>query len=1489
MKIKRKMYGLEYKYTKTRPSDFYKNFTMSSALPVIAEIDDNFGILYKNLNGLRNDDNQTLIITLTRFRKNVSFQWLNSFTRVNPHICLSTVISTILGYTENSDATVRVNAYSTLGALLLCVAPFSPLLFIRAFGHATSQLPVSPKMSVAIINMFVYLSRFVSPVRITEFVSMVPVVHHFGVDVSDYIQHLPQIIPLMKVLPVEFHQNILRSILVSCGRKPNYAFANSVFLLIQLNKEQLTKDCLSFCAGNNLEDAIVWLGPFLLADDEIYDIMGVENHELFLSNAIKIFMRPKPQLSLFEYSCKIANIFLKKSRGTDLHEAIHTRIYTTIPENLSIPFKAKLLNLPTPISEIKLEAGDADSLKGAKLNAAVTYFLDKFNIDNVDADQVAEFFIPYKESENDLYCTFVDAFGTCITELLKRCKKTIHIELLDFILRKKNKNWVHDETVCKMIDRIPLSIVMKQMPTYQDLVFDRLLEYALSTTDRLFNSAIDSIIKVASYSNINDLLSRIFKSDWLSDAVSQRRFRLLACLSKLFRTSAFQQFVDIAYESILEYDNISLLSNAYDFLSHIPIDHMPDELRDFSFEFIAKQYQSFSHRKMDYPQNHYDVPMPPGSFVETLDTDIVANPSFDHVTVMEPVMNCFSFLYSIPRALLVDTDTLFWDSFYLVPILGHYALDAARTLISTTSPYYDHLWNLGLETFKATSKDEVSASCVKLFTNCPKPLPPVVNEMLQKYLSTVGTAPELIFLAFIIVDQNDHELAMAGVNKLLGQLESVEACKILFKLVHVMGSSLIKEIKDEHAPALLQYACDIGEPFSTRVLNYFQTTPLDVWPVGDPEMDACTYKLLSKHDRIKLDEQLLARLDRQHWDFVIVYNTIFDLEFVPKFIEENPDTFAKIDVSFFAAPPPPPEPFEFKPVTDKLKIASIQPNVKRGEFIEDLALIESLCSSGRIKVSNEIFDKMYNLALQNEHVKTMKAIIDYSLRQEFNINLDELLQHKQLCLDDKIFPLVIQLPKKPIKEFPQPLLELCEEKVGEKIVPELILKAESNESIMALIKVDPNFFVQYVIDIEEYRAHRLLKVLPLMNNILIDADQLAVLITRTLPIYIELTSNRKKIVFLRFVATALTCIKAQRKTALFQTILVQANNRLPDILVDITASMLFELTNLITVILPTVPSSDNIYRCVIHALGFGTTSMYTWLLIASALSNMKGETFPCLAQQNFEAIMTHGLPSLRANGLRALALFLLPTSAPKAFQLVSALAIHVYNNYENFNQNFRTAQAVILLLSRILVSANCDQIPVPFFSGFVNNFIAKLTSPQFTMAVSLFPQLSLRVGKLFESLLSSPYCSYEVTEAVRETYRVLSDAGKRTKDQMFFDYLERIEKFFLKYPTFENGQILLKVIADGGENVDAPSYLYSKLPMIVTNFIPLFQTLVLFYKDAKPMIKESCDVIVESMGSVIQPASRGQALRLLVGGGDIQTATALAAAELDDMSKVDGL
>lgn len=88
-----------------------------------------------------------------------------------------------------------------------------------------------------------------------------------------------------------------------------------------------------------------------------------------------------------------------------------------------------------PIENLQDNYNDNDSLRGARLAALATHFED--DMETCDADQIAEMLTSYQDSDNDLYCTFVDSFAGCIKEMLFKCKGRTHINILEFILKKK--------------------------------------------------------------------------------------------------------------------------------------------------------------------------------------------------------------------------------------------------------------------------------------------------------------------------------------------------------------------------------------------------------------------------------------------------------------------------------------------------------------------------------------------------------------------------------------------------------------------------------------------------------------------------------------------------------------------------------------------------------------------------------------------------------------------------------------------------------------------------------------------------------------------------------------------------------------------------------------------------------------------------------------------------------------------------------------------
>ena len=164
----------------------------SITLTTLSHIDPTFYEICCYENGDRPEfEMHDIFVLMTTFRRNLSFQWIESIREDLRIEMLTKVIMTLLSLADDKNTTLRLAAYSTIGTLILSVAPYSPSSFITAFADAIPWMSVSSKISIAIINSFISLMRFISPVRINTYIEKMPILHHFSADVSDFIQFLP--------------------------------------------------------------------------------------------------------------------------------------------------------------------------------------------------------------------------------------------------------------------------------------------------------------------------------------------------------------------------------------------------------------------------------------------------------------------------------------------------------------------------------------------------------------------------------------------------------------------------------------------------------------------------------------------------------------------------------------------------------------------------------------------------------------------------------------------------------------------------------------------------------------------------------------------------------------------------------------------------------------------------------------------------------------------------------------------------------------------------------------------------------------------------------------------------------------------------------------------------------------------------------------------------------------------------------------------------
>lgn len=1456
--------------------------------------DELFKILYDTQEGKISPPPSKICSTLGSFRKKLSLDWLNKIKKHDPKSCLTCAIVTILKYTDHSDASVRVIAYSTLGALLLCVATFDPILFIHAFGNATTQTPISPRPSMAIINMFVYLSRFVSSVKLQGFIIIAPVIDHFKADISDFLKYLPQIIPMMKDIPSTFHLQLLNTLLISCSKRLNSSFTGAVYCLISLNKPLLVPNFKKIVLDNHLNSVVVCLGPTFIGDNEIYELLEEDGRELFLNAALNEFIREPPGFTEFEASCLTCSQFLRYARDTNKYSDLRQRIFTHLKRDYPPHFRRLKLLLPMSLEEILQVHEDTDSMKAAQNFALASCYVD--NRGETDSDYLAQIFYSFRFSRNDLYCSLIESFAKCVNLFLIHCKEKYHVKLLKWILKKKNINWVHDMAVANLLCDIDCYLCAKIIPDFFQLAINRLLEFSLSPNNRLFGASITAIKHIVSYDTLHELLSTIIRCDWIDEFSVSRRFELLSTLASIFVSEEFLLFVPIAFECILFFTTTNVVSNACSFLSKVKVSSIPDVIRKFCFDFIASNFESFTHTSMQIPVPGYEVPVAAPNYLDTIDTDIVTNPAFDHESSLTPIRNCFHFCCTLPLEALKETDIFFWFCIELIPLFPQEALEKAFEIQDYKSVNGEVLWNFLFQTFKTSSKDSVTATCCKLFTRSQHRIPGNVDVMLEQYLIEQRSQdPELLYYLFVLVDQLQHDKAIQSVPSMIQGLEQKIASVLLFKLVLVIGREMVDEIDDKYAIALLQYANFYGAEYNDKVNRYLETTPFEEWPLDDDGMNAelITF-LVNKHktQNILQDVGDFSKLDQQHLKFLVDHQEIFKLEGFKDFIDQNPSLFSKIDISPIHQAHSKEIIFTFKPIdeTKKIRISTISPFLEKGKIakfandsdnesesqknaIEDqivfsssnslfdsssnsvihsysaslsqsdllLGLLDSFFQFSKVQLTNDQLDAIFKTIINR--ASTYKNAILYAIKNKLKIDLDFVLDHPILFFEDhEVFNALLsylrtQFTK--IDQIDQKLIDKIENKTERKIEEKMIIGSKWSEPLKNIVLIDPNYFLKFYTDnTNEFKGVHFRSLIILLYEASFDPVKLHDIIVKHLSVYHGFESVKKKALLLRFIAVTIDSLLKKNLKVEAGFIIGFFNAQLEMIIEYPFPALHQELSNIFKVIIP-VEQKYKQYELFIEK--FLNETHFNSLFLKSLTFLYTYHQKEIIHSQLFASLFESEVPSFYKIALECLNEIAVSEAPPLSIGIVFECASSVVKIMASLSIEYIALETTVSFVKKLITNRNKFPIQKFFFDNFVITFLSNASSPSYTLSIEVIPFIVDAYPQSVDTLFNLTFSNENFSKIFMNIFE------SRKQDTIAQKAInDRICTFFVNRPSISLSKLVPYTTKQSKSIESTVCFLLNYLLHLEDCFLPFFLVLRVFIPKY-PTLTESFGDIFNTM------------------------------------------
>ncbi|OHS92948.1 hypothetical protein TRFO_12125 [Tritrichomonas foetus] len=1346
-----------------------------------------------------------MLVLMAKFRHSLSFKWIQSIPE-NTQEVLKVVIITLLHLTEERNTGIRLAAYSTIGTLILTVAPYSPSTFINAFGDAITSLPVSPKISIAIINTFMCLMKFVSPVRIQSFVENMPILHHFGADISDFIQYLPKTMPMMKKLPPEFQQSILKSLVTACGREPNGHFAASISGLIHHNRELLIPDLQKYLIRNKFSIAAIWIGPILFSDKKNYEIMDDEGKEFFLSNSFAQLKENPLNLSLFEYSCRIIAFAMRYSKSKDELIALKDRFKGNLLDNYQLQYRTALMAIPCDNINLLIDnPEEPESVRAVRLSAISNYFFD--HIETVDADQIAKIMYDLHNTHNDLYSSLIDNFSKCINLMFTKCKEQHHIDLLKFIFSKKNSNWVQDVKVVQLIRNINVDLCRRNIPEYPKIVINLLLEHTISPTDTLFEEAVEALKKFASYETIVEILVGVKDSDWISENIVYKRFYLLHQLARLFKVHYFSYFVGIAYECLFFCDSLKTHSVIFAFLSHTKVTYLPDNVKQFSFNFIEKYYYMYSHCPID---DKSDVETLSTDFMD-YDADIVTNPLIDHKNALSHLKNCYAFLCSLPQNLLNDKERLYRYSIAFVTIFDKYALEMAAKLAVGHKKSEEFVWNLSIDTFKTTSDDDVAASCCNIFVNDQRILPPFIETMLEQFIGEKCTAnPELLFLCLLNVDQANHEKVVAAVPTVLSWLSVQNGIVLLFKLIQIVGRDIIPSIRDEYGLALLQYANEFQGKYAESVRNYLKLTDFADVPLEEPTLNENLLVFMENEPMIRLKNP--DKIDLNHWMFIFDHVYLFDLSDLSDYIDTHRSVFAKVKAESLAKSYV--RNFSLKKVTNVSKFPSTSPLLSLNTFIEEPALIKSFAIFRNQSISQTLFNDMVKCTVESQNVSTLTELLRFAIltNQKVQITIeDDIFFHDELIRFTALLNPSIVMKKLNIKKDPS-----------------LIVDQSLNEHVrLAFISRDPDYYIQYLTNYPKFKKKHFLIMIKMLMTVHFSIEKLSDLIVKYISVYKSMESDHKKQVFVRFLSASLHCLKRKKQTTEYKSFINFLSFHFSNIATDSDSALLQEFSYLFAHL--SIYSTESAFFIdFLNTILSIASAPPMYMISTTYMISKKAIPVTSIDDSMFQLIMEYELPSFTSSVMKSLTYI----GVGKDIHLDISGKFEIFN----FKYNFKT------------VHYTCQF--VKFYEDLIGRFVEIFLSNSSLACFNDCLGLASKSPEVIDRIFNADYCSIEVIMTLSEVLNRKSSL-----------YFEKNINFFLKFPRIETWELVEKV------SKVKPSItlklLFIRLPTIIDQFIVLYCNLRRYYIRADKQTKIEIQELIENSADLFSIQSRFFALMMI--------------------------
>ena len=441
-----------------------------------------------------------IIAALLDFQANIYSKLLEHLSFDERQNYLKRLWLLFLQLANSQQSSVRFTTCSTITTFLMKIYPYFPRTLRQSFTQVMNEADLDDSSSSILVASFAFLTNFIAPQYLQEFLDTTPIFHHFFQVSALSSERLSSIISNIPWLGDDWFSTVFAAFINQTLKNCSRNTLSAALALFKRSPKTLMKVLLQFGDDGNWEPSYITILAFMISGGNL-DVHDMDQKAFEKAQAGAFHMLSKETSKATKSDCfTILSTFkqgLTIEKGDDTHIKIKLNEEEITLDSTEYTSEPKFFLLPLPLSMLETSDSDLPSIIQSKMES-----LGRMAAVATKESHVIDYVITIldKESKNpENQITLLMCIRKCANNILSLMEgDTRFSAILYRCLFCKESSWFHASEILNTLKMIDHRLYKRAFGENGDeLVRRRILQFAMNQNEGLSNVAIKTLVELS--------------------------------------------------------------------------------------------------------------------------------------------------------------------------------------------------------------------------------------------------------------------------------------------------------------------------------------------------------------------------------------------------------------------------------------------------------------------------------------------------------------------------------------------------------------------------------------------------------------------------------------------------------------------------------------------------------------------------------------------------------------------------------------------------------------------------------------------------------------------------------------------------------------------------------------------------------------------------------------------------------------------------------